>query len=32
MCRWLAYSGSSIPLATLLFNLRHSLINVGAIC
>lgn len=27
MCRWLAYTGSSIPLEALLFNARHSLID-----
>ncbi len=27
MCRWLAYTGSSIPLEALLFNPRHSLID-----
>ena len=27
MCRWLAYTGSSIPLETLLFNAHHSLID-----
>ena len=27
MCRWLAYTGSTIPLEALLFNARHSLID-----
>jgi glutamine amidotransferase len=27
MCRWLAYSGGEIPLAELIFNTRHSLID-----
>jgi len=27
MCRWLAYTGSPIPLEALLFNARHSLID-----
>src|SRR5712671_6755352 len=27
MCRWLAYTGSPIPLEALLFNPRHSLID-----
>ena len=27
MCRWLAYSGGDIPLAELIFNTRHSLID-----
>ncbi len=27
MCRWLAYTGSSIPLEALLFNASHSLID-----
>ncbi|MDJ0879178.1 MAG: class II glutamine amidotransferase [Halieaceae bacterium] len=27
MCRWLAYSGGAIPLAELIFNTRHSLID-----
>src|SRR5579863_2679669 len=27
MCRWLAFTGSSIPLEALLFNARHSLID-----
>ncbi|MDH3537901.1 MAG: class II glutamine amidotransferase, partial [Gammaproteobacteria bacterium] len=27
MCRWLAYSGGAIPLAALIFNTRHSLID-----
>ncbi|MEP5763708.1 MAG: class II glutamine amidotransferase [Halieaceae bacterium] len=27
MCRWLAYSGGSIPLGELIFNTRHSLID-----
>jgi glutamine amidotransferase len=27
MCRWLAYTGGAIPLAELIFNTRHSLID-----
>ena len=27
MCRWLAYSGSPIPLETVLFEPEHSLID-----
>ncbi len=27
MCRWLAYSGGTIPLSELIFNTRHSLID-----
>ncbi len=27
MCRWLAYTGSSIPIEALLFNAQHSLID-----
>lgn len=27
MCRWLAYSGNPIPLSTLIFDTRHSLID-----
>jgi len=27
MCRWLAYTGTPIPLEALLFNARHSLID-----
>ena len=27
MCRWLAYSGNAVPLETVLFRARHSLID-----
>jgi predicted glutamine amidotransferase len=27
MCRWLAYTGNPIPLETVLFRARHSLID-----
>ncbi len=27
MCRWLAYTGGSIPMSELIFNTRHSLID-----
>lgn len=27
MCRWMAYSGKSVPLEVLLFNTRHNLID-----
>ena len=27
MCRWLAYTGGSIPLSELIYNTRHSLID-----
>ena len=27
MCRWLAYTGSPIPLEILLFDVQHSLID-----
>ena len=27
MCRWLAYSGKSVPLEAVLFQQEHSLID-----